>query len=595
MLNDLRSPVTRADVWRLTIERLSGRSVGLNRLWWFAAAVLCVVIGIKLIAVMSTIKAILVAPFGVFFYPLELEWREGSFWLDALALRERAQIYDHSVFAYVSMAHGPMDSLIKSWIARLFPFLAPWQVTRAFVVLLPITLVSCSAVILRESMRFTWLWATLVGLTFYVAIMAANGGVFHLYGRTDNTSFVLTLVAFTLLHLAVRASGNAARSAYCFAAGLLLGASYLTIWRNFPIMGAMVLVAIVSIGLKTRWQAAATALLFCIAGAFAVFLIILFGVMDGSIQLFWEHFYKLFLVSYDTGANNSAPPDPLDGLGPAWDALTSDRDNLTRRFAIIALCPALLISAVWSSMRQEFSYLRSAKYFAVLLGLYALALLSLIVGYLLHWRAGSLVYLAPIYLMSWYMICLSLIVRPVALEAVRGGMSAFLTCGIILMLAIYPLRGTSAGNGAARAIELTDSARAFDFQLSQLKTKYTVVSDTYHFFKRHLDRNDIIDQGDFSWAFAKGGYFGEAFSQTVYRYMAAIQRNPPDIVIVTQISAPPIRALVQRGYSCILCGVAFYGDVADGFSLYARDDLPIDELRAQFSIFKTAAAPASSK
>jgi hypothetical protein len=594
MLNDLNSPGTRADAWRQAIERLSGRSAGLNGLWWLAAAALCVVIGIKLMAVMPAIKAILVAPVGVFFYPLELEWREGSFWLDALALSERAPIYDHSLFAYVSMAHGPMDSLIKSWIARLFPFLAPWQVTRAFVVLLPITLVSCSAIILRGSMRFSWLWGTLVGLTFYVAIMAANGGVFHLYGRTDNTSFVLSLGAFTLLHLAVRAPANTARNAYCFAAGLLLGASYLTIWRNFPVMGAMVLVAIAAIGLQVRWQAAATALLFCIAGAVAVFFGILFGVMDGSIQLFWEHFYKLFLVSYDAGASTGVP-DPLDGLGPAWDALTSDRDNLMRRFAIIVLCPALLISTMWFPMRQEFSYLRSAKYFAVLLGLYALALLSLIVGYILHWRAGSLAYLAPIYLMSWYMICLSLIVRPVAPEAVRGGMSAFLTCGIILMVAIYPLRGTSAGSEAARAMELTDSARAFDFQLSQLKTKYTVVSDAYHFFKRRLDRNDVVDQGDFSWTFAKEGHFGEAFSQTVHRHMAAIQRSPPDIVVVGQISAPPIRALVQHGYSCILCGVAFYGDLPDGFSLYARDDLPIDELRVQFSIFRTGTAPVSGK
>jgi len=143
-------------------------------------------------------------------------------------------------------------------------------------------------------------------------------------------------------------------------------------------------------------------------------------------------------------------------------------------------------------------------------------------------------------------------------------MSAFLTSGLILLLAVYPLRGTSAGNEAARAIELTDSARAFDFQLSQLKAKYTVVSDAYHFFKRRLDSHDVVDQGDFSWLFAQQGHFDEAFSQTVHRYMTAIQRNPPDIVIVGQISASPIRDLVQHGYSCILCGVAFHAHLPEG-------------------------------
>jgi hypothetical protein len=228
---------------RQATARLSAWPAKLHWIWVLVAAAVCLVIASKLMVAMPAIKATLVAPFGIFFYPFELEWREGSFWLDALALRENAPIYDHSVFAYVSMAHGPMDSLLKSWIARLFPLLAPWQVTRIFVVLLPVTLISCSAIILRGHMRFPWLWGTLVGLTFLVCILAAKGGIFYLYGRTDDTAVVLGLVAFTLLHLAAQSPAALARNSYCFAAGLLLGASYLTSWRNFPVLGAMVLIA----------------------------------------------------------------------------------------------------------------------------------------------------------------------------------------------------------------------------------------------------------------------------------------------------------------------------------------------------------------
>jgi hypothetical protein len=593
MPDDFRFLGAAASVWRETVVQLA-RPATRKWLWWLAAATLSLIVGAKVMDAMPVIRWMLVAPFAMFSYPLEIEWREGSFWLDALALKEHAPIYDHAVFAYVGVAHGPMDSLIKSWIAHLFPLLAPWQVTRAFVVLLPITWVSCSAIILRKHIRFPWLWGTLLGLTFYVAILAASGGIFFLFGRTDDTGVVLMLVAFTLLHLAVQSTDNPARYGYSFAAGLLLGASYLTIWRNFPVMGAMVIVTFVAIVLQTqRWRVAGVALLFCIAGAIAVFLAILYGVLGGSIHLFWEHFYKLFVVSHDTGASNrgflGVPQHIWDDLRPAWDSLAGDRDNFTRRLAVVALCPALLISTAWFPMQQGFSYLRSMKYFGVLLGLYVLAILSLTLGYLVHWRAGSAAYVGPIYLMSWYMVCLSLIVRPLALEVVRGGASAFLTCGIILLIAMHRVPGTSAGNEVLRAIERTDSARAFDFQLSQLKAKYTVVSDAYHFFKRRLDENDVVDQGDVSWKFAKEGHFGSAFSQTVNRYMSAIERKPPDIVIVGLISAAPIRTLVQRGYTCILCGVVFFADMPDGFSIYARDDLPIDELRAQFSIFKTPA------
>jgi hypothetical protein len=600
MPDDLRYPGTDANGRRQAAFRLSTAWAMSGWPWWLAAA-LCVVVGLRIIDVMPAIKAVLIAPFGTFFYPLEMEWREGSFWLDALALADKAPIYDHSAFAYVSMAHGPMDSWLKSWIARLFPMLAPWQVTRLFVVLLPVTLVGCSAVMLRGFARFPWVWGTLLGLTFYVAILAANGGIFYLYGRTDDTALVLTFVAFTLLHLAVQSPGAIARNGYCFLAGLLLGASYLTIWRNFPVMGAMVLVAVTAISLQTgRWQAAVTALLFCIAGALTIFLVILFAVMGGSVHLFYEHFYKLFLVSYDdTSARTSGAlgisQEVWDDLAAAWDTMVRDRDNLIRRLAIVAVSPILLAVAAWFPMRQGFSYLRSARYFGVLLALYIMTLLTLIVGYLLHWRAGSLAYLAPIYLLSWYMVCLSLIVRPHAGEIFRGGVTAFLTCGLVLMLAIYPLRGTSAGAEGARAIELTDSARAFDFQLAQLKKKYVVVSDAYHFFKRHIDRNDIVDQGDFSWWFARQGHFDKSFSETVNRYMTAMQSNPPDIVIVGLISAPPIRELVKHGYQCIVCGVTFFPYGAEGLSLYAREDLPIEALRAQFSAFQAAPAPTSGK
>ena len=59
-----------------------------------------------------------------FSFPLELEIREGTGWIHALAKRADVDIYDSSRVTFVNMNHGPMDSITKGWIAALFPSLA---------------------------------------------------------------------------------------------------------------------------------------------------------------------------------------------------------------------------------------------------------------------------------------------------------------------------------------------------------------------------------------------------------------------------------------------------------------------------------------
>src|SRR5215471_1931195 len=52
-----------------------------------------------------------------FAFPLELEVREGTSWLHALAKRAGVDIYDSRRVAFVNMIHGPVDPLLKGWIA----------------------------------------------------------------------------------------------------------------------------------------------------------------------------------------------------------------------------------------------------------------------------------------------------------------------------------------------------------------------------------------------------------------------------------------------------------------------------------------------
>src|SRR4051794_5811052 len=63
-----------------------------------------------------------------FVYPLELELREGTSWLHVLATNSGVDIYDHAKVAFINMAHGPLNPIIYSHVARWFPFLSSGMV-----------------------------------------------------------------------------------------------------------------------------------------------------------------------------------------------------------------------------------------------------------------------------------------------------------------------------------------------------------------------------------------------------------------------------------------------------------------------------------
>src|ERR1700730_9165054 len=93
---------------------------------------------------------ILRAPITAFFYPLELEWREGSTWLHVLAQLNGINIYDDSTVTYLNLNDGPSNPRATSLIARWLPDLSPWQVCRSFVLALPFVLVLASVFVLRR-------------------------------------------------------------------------------------------------------------------------------------------------------------------------------------------------------------------------------------------------------------------------------------------------------------------------------------------------------------------------------------------------------------------------------------------------------------
>jgi hypothetical protein len=81
-----------------------------------------------------------------------------------------------------------------------------------------------------------------------------------------------------------------------------------------------------------------------------------------------------------------------------------------------------------------------------------------------------------------------------------------------------------------------------------LRQNYVVAADTNHFFKRRFD-HDVVDMGDAVWSAARDGLFGDSFSHTYESYIASLRGHPPDIVLTTAVSGPPMLEFVRNGYT----------------------------------------------
>jgi hypothetical protein len=526
-------------------------------------------------ALLAQLWKLWTAPFVAFSYPVELEWRESPMWLYVLAQAQGVDIYDHASVAFMGMGHGPLDPLLKYWIYRLLPELSPWQNTRLFVLLLPFALIVASAILLRDRRTGpAWAAGVVLGVATYVVLLTARAGVFLLVGGSDATAHVLAIAAIICLAEMVRAQRAAVRLGFAAGAGLLCGAACLTVWRVAPFIAAVAAVNLLALKLEgARWRSVAEALGAVALGAVAIAVFLFYRALHGDLDKVLAHFYWIYFVG-ETRPHGIPLPSMAD-----FPVAASEFLNEGRHLWIMALFPAVLWLAHF--VRRDGPW--SLWFCAATTVLYALTLVALFVGYWHNVRGTQIHYLLYVFLFGWFVFCLVVAAAPAGW---RRFLVAFALGALLIVTAIGGMAESPMAGARDRMAAGTDAARAFDYALAQLWRKYTMVSDSNHFFKRTL-RGDRVDMGDYAWSYARRPLFDPAFARTVADYYASIAEKRPEIIVVGAISAPPLRDLVASGYSCIVCGVPFIPYGARGFSLYARNDLPLDELRAQFAPFRS--------
>ena len=207
------------------------RLYGIQRMVCDARSLLTCVLGFScaIIAVPALMAAI---------YPIELEPREGTNWLHALALSRGVDIFDPTAVAYININHGPIDAIAKSFIISMFPYASASLVTRCFCILLPITIFATGLLVLRDR-KFPILKAlSLTFITYGLIVLNPTYGSF--VGRSDPTALCFGFLAATVMLTYTKSTR--ANIFYPGVVGILLSLMVLTNWRFILIVPFMFIV-----------------------------------------------------------------------------------------------------------------------------------------------------------------------------------------------------------------------------------------------------------------------------------------------------------------------------------------------------------------
>ena len=236
--------------------------------------------------------------------PLELEIREGSVWIYALAKRAGVDIYDTTRVAFVNMNHGPLDPILKGWIARCAPTLPGHMVTRVFVLLSPVFLFASAYVISRRHLAAAMLAAGTLFLLF------CHMSAMTFVGRSDATAVCAVAVCGALAHRLLVSRHRSWSNRRYIAAQVGLGAAsaalFLTSWRYLPIAGALQVVVLSSQLAGSRLRTAAKHVVISTAlylvGFAAVWVPVFLLELHGDLRAYYRHFFGFFSAESGWGS-----------------------------------------------------------------------------------------------------------------------------------------------------------------------------------------------------------------------------------------------------------------------------------------------------
>jgi hypothetical protein len=502
--------------------------------------------------------AIVSSPLIAFFYPLEIETREATVWLHVLALRAGIDIYDHHQVAFVNMAPGPVDPLVKLLISRAFPFLESWQITRFAVVLLPFSLLAVAwKMVGGDSPDARWRALYLGSLGYLLLLVSARETIF--IGRFDVTAllFFIAAIGVSIWWTPDSRAGAAVHGVAC---GVLGSAVIHASWRAAPLVAALMVFTLWRYrrrGLRAGLTAAHLAA--WVLTTVGIWVLLVWYLFDFDLTRYYKHSVGFYSPNAGWTRAHSVIP-----LGEAYDG--SVIGFLMMLFhpaaepTLVKGGPLLLALAVYALTpgKGEGENPRWA-----LLGGFAFALCA--VAYYLNFHGGSGHYFMPAMIILWFYLCVN---------APRLSDTRLALLGVLVIVLLCANVRTVAAPTVKRLVRLPQ-AYEFTTRVRTLEKTHRILTEDTFFFKTAY-AGELIDMGDTVSAFRRSGYFGEEFNRTVDRYFARLRTDPPDYIATGFTESPELKDLIRRRYVLLAEGpgnlTANYG-YGPNSRLYRRDDV----------------------
>ena len=449
-------------------------------------------------------------------YPIELEWREGSIWLHALAQSYGINIFENDKIAYANANHGIFDHIIKAVFARAFRFLEPQYILRVFVVLFQ--MISFLSIFVHSRRNLSAIAALISSICLSCAMLIAVHDIGHwntCIGRSDSTAFTLLVIAY----LCYPTQASIDRT------GLLRHLSYLAIalvlstnWKVYPVA------LMIPIIMEQRHDALR------IRELIRIYLLIA-GYTLATCALFiavWFHadasmYYRYFFGFF--GAKSPLPPSSA----PFQAMIHYVRTPAIAFLILLSVVPAF-IEAWKHFFKHSGNWPRTLAAIAIFI-----SLLILILAFKMNFWAGGYWYLCPqaiilvIYYNTRYKIGPALASVILVLSLCILSQSDNLP----LMRWYYSRLG-----------ETLPAARKYAEELVLLDRAFGVYSEEAHLFKRTRALAPI-DMGDVAETFAKANYYGPRFTAVFSEQRSRITSHEPVLVFVGPCASSAVKQLAE--------------------------------------------------
>jgi hypothetical protein len=491
---------------------------------------------------------------GSFLYPLELEPREGTNWIHALAFKSGINIYDHTRVAFINMNHGPFDSIFKFLISTFLPFLLPGMVIRLPQLLIPVFLFYSAYLILKIFYKKKVFFLSLFfSQLFYMICYSLFGNTFNL-GRSDATYLLLIILA-VIVFMKLLNSHKKINFIYMLIIGILLMSAILTNWRILPFVFIIFILmfSYFILIMKIHPKMITIYFLSFLLGGLIVFFPIISILFKFDFILYYKHFFGFFTNESGWGTNPAA----------SIPFIIKTMLNI-----FIILQSVLLIFILFKSLVKKnifdlicfFSYL-------FLFWIYTLS-------YYLNYGGGGIYYLMPIFLFSFYyplLIFKDLIdfVSNLKLLVISNKFKLYLKIynykrlfisGFIIII-LLNLKWGSIFDFQIKLWGAMNNAYKFSNTLTNIDNTSGILTEDIFLFKRKLN-GQTIDMGDtiFSlYNYDQGKYFGEDFSRKISYYFQNFGKGNFIYVLEGYTSSKFLREYVRtNSYSSYLDSQNFF-------------------------------------